>query len=487
MKKEDTKKNTKFTAAIKASLPRRLEDLAAMTCAILTVTAGSSRAIASVEGPHADPTPPLPLVTKGNIEIQLQTIASGLTAPIDLEDALDRSGRLFVVEQVGRVKILQNGTVLPTPFLDVTDRLVDIMPEYDERGLLGLAFHPDFTNQSAAGYHKLYTYTSEPATGRADFSVPHRDPFDHQDVIAEWKVSDSDPNAVDPNSRREVLRIDHPFFNHNAGHLAFGPDDHYLYFCDGDGGNANDLGNGHNPRIGNGQDLTVILGKMSRIDPLDPALTTGDRGKVSRNGQYRIPRTNPFFYQRPSVREIFAYGLRNPYRYSFDAKTHELIIGDVGQDNIEEVDLVKAGDNLGWNRKEGSFLFDPKDGSIRPDRHPDPLLTEPVAEYSHFDGEAVIAGFVYRGRLAAPVLTGQFIFGDLAPEESTSGRLFYSDLGNGNIFEFQIGDDDVPLGAFLKGFGQDANNEVYVLDDTNIGPSGTGGEVRKIISATIVP
>jgi glucose/arabinose dehydrogenase len=429
----------------------------------------------------------LPLIPKGNIQIELQTVASGLTAPVDMEDAHDGSGRLFILEQTGKIKILQGGAILPTPFLDVSGRLVEIMPDYDERGLLGLAFHPDFSVSGAAGFHKLYTYTSEPVSGKADFSEPHRDPFDHQDVLAEWKVSESDPNVVDPNSRREILRIDHPFFNHNAGHLAFGPDDRYLYFTDGDGGNANDVGNGHNPRIGNGQDKTVILGKMSRIDPLDPTLTTGDRGRVSRNGKYRVPRTNPFFYQPPSVPEIFAYGLRNPFKYSFDALTHALIIADVGQDNIEEVDFAQAGDNFGWNRKEGTFLFDPKDGSIRFDRHPDPTLTEPVAEYSHLDGEAVIGGFVYRGTLAAQALTGIYIFGDLAPEGATSGRLFYSDLGKGSIFEFQIGPDDVPLGAFLKAFGQDVNNEVYILDDTNIGPMGTSGEVRKIVSATIIP
>jgi glucose/arabinose dehydrogenase len=430
---------------------------------------------------------PLPLIQKGDIQVELQSVATGLTAPVDMQDANDGSGRLFIVQQTGTIRILQNGGLLPTPFLDVTGRLVAIMPEYDERGLLGLAFHPDFNNQGAAGYHKLYTYTSEPVTQRADFSEPHRDPFDHQDVLAEWQVSASDPNVVDPNTRREILRVDHPFFNHNAGHLAFGPDDQYLYFTDGDGGNANDVGNGHNPRIGNGQDQTVILGKMSRIDPLDPALTDGDRGKVSRNGNYRIPRSNPFFYQPAFVREIFVYGLRNPFRFSFDAVTHRLIIGDVGQDNIEEIDFADAGDNMGWNRKEGSFLFNPKDGSIRFDRHPDPLLTEPVAEYSHEDGEAVVGGFVYRGQLASPVLKGIYVFGDLAPEGETSGRLFYSQLGDGTIFEFQIGANDEPLGAFLKGFGQDANGEVYILTDVNIGPSGTGGEVRKIVGATIVP
>lgn len=489
MKTNDIKPDIRCSSASQGSLFRWTAAAAATLIAVVGLSSGASPSARAVMQPAAtaEATPPLPLITKGNIQIDLQTVASGLTAPIDLQDAADGSGRLFIVEQVGRIKILQNGAILPTPFLDVSDRLVEITPDYDERGLLGLAFHPDFNNPSAAGYRKLYTYTSEPVSGKADFSVPHRDPFDHQDVIAEWQVSASDPNVVDPDSRREILRIDHPQFNHNAGHIAFGPDDHYLYFVDGDGGNANDVGNGHNSRIGNGQDLTVILGKMSRIDPLDPSLTNGDRGRVSRNGHYRVPRTNPFFYRPPSIPEIFAYGLRNPFRFSFDAMTHQLIIADVGQDNIEEVNLAEAGDNFGWNRKEGTFLFDPSDGSIRPDRHPDPSLTAPVAEYSHFDGIATIGGFVYRGRLASPVLEGLSVFGDLLGADGASGRLFFSDLSNGVIFEFQIGPNDVPLGAFLKGFGQDGRNEIYVLDDTNIGPSGTGGEVRRIVSATIIP
>lgn len=485
MKTKDIKRQTEFNAASERSLLRRIAAIAAMLLPLVAVSAGGATP-GRVSQPVPDATPPLPLITQGNIQIELQTVASGLTAPVDLEDANDGSGRLFIVEQVGFIKILQGGVVLSTPFLDVTDRIVEIMPDYDERGLLGLAFHPDFNNSSAAGYHKLYTYTSEPVSGKADFSEPHRDPFDHQDVLAEWQVSASDPNVVDPNTRREILRIDHPFFNHNSGHLLFGPDDHYLYFGDGDGGNANDVGNGHNPRIGNGQDLTVILGKMSRIDPLDPSLTTGDRGRVSRNGKYRVPRSNPFFYRPPSIPEIFGYGLRNPFRSSFDALTHQLIIADVGQNNIEEIDIAEAGDNFGWNRKEGTFLFNPDDGTIRPDRHPDPTLTEPVAEYCHFDGTAVIGGFVYRGKLASPVLQGLYVFGDLStPDFTTGGRLFFSDLSNGVIFEFIIGSDDVPLGAFLKGWGQDAQNEIYVLTDTNLGPSGTGGEVRQIVSAII--
>lgn len=425
------------------------------------------------------------LISKGNIQIELQTVADNLTAPIDLQDAGDGSGRLFIVEQTGKIKILSNGAILPSPFLDVTDRLVPLVPEYDERGLLGLAFHPDFSDPSTPGFHKLYTYTSEPLTQKADFSVRDTEPFDSQSVIAEWTVSQSDPNAVDPASRREIVRINKPQFNHNGGHIAFLATDHYLYISLGDGGNANDVGPGHTPVIGNAQDTTVILGKIIRIDPLDPKLTAGSSDRVSKNKNYRIPVTNPFFFRLPPiVREIFVYGLRNPYRFSFDALSGQLVIADVGQDNIEEIDIGAAGSNYGWNQKEGSFLFNSKTGEVKPDNHPDPTLVDPVAEYTHEDGEAVIGGFVYHGTLAAPVLSGQYVFGDLAPEDSTSGRLFFTDLSDGEIFEFHIGADDEPLGAYLKGFGQDTDNEIYVLTDTSLGPSGTGGEVRKIISAT---
>src|SRR5262245_15157733 len=299
--------------------------------------------------PTPTPTPPVPLIGKGRIALQLSSVASGLTAPNEVSSPADGSGRLFIVQQTGQVLILENGTVNPTPFLDVSDRLVVLMPEYDERGLLGFAFHPDFNNASAPGFHKIYTYTSEPVAGPADFTVPNPNPFDHQSVVAEWKVSEADPNVIDPGTRREVVRIDEPQFNHNGGQLAFRASDLYLYISLGDGGNFNDIGDGHNPVKGNGQDKKNVLGKVLRIDPLDPALTTGSEDPISANGKYRIARTNPFLGEPKSVGEIFVYGLRNPFRFGFDAHTDQLIIADVGQNNIEEIDLAVSGSNCGWN------------------------------------------------------------------------------------------------------------------------------------------
>ncbi len=432
--------------------------------------------------PTPTPTPPLPPIQQGGIQLKLQPVASGLTAPIEISSPADGSGRLFIVQQTGQIRILKGRRIVAEPFLDLLSRLVTLMPAYDERGLLGFAFHPDFNNASAPGFHKIYTYTSEPVSGPADFTVPNPNPFDHQSVIAEWKVSNNNPDRIDPASRREVVRIDEPQFNHNGGQLAFRPSDRYLYVSFGDGGNANDVGDGHNPNKGNGQDLSTVLGKMLRIDPLDPALTTGSPDPISANGKYRVPATNPFVGQPKTVAEIFIFGLRNPFRFGFDPNLDQLIIGDVGQNNIEEIDLGVSGKNYGWNKKEGTFLFNPDDGTILPDGNPDPRLTNPVAEYSHIDGIAVIGGYLYRGALA-PALAGKYVFGDLFGSTG-SARLFYSDLTDGTILEFKPGGQNPLEGSFLKGFGRDDAGEIYVLADTNIGPSGTGGQAFKIIRAT---
>jgi hypothetical protein len=277
------------------------------------------------------------------------------------------------------------------------------------------------------------------------------------------------------------MRVDEPQANHNGGKLAFRPGELYLYIGLGDGGASNDVGDGHNNITGNGQDLTTVLGKILRIDPLDPALTAGSTDPVSTNGHYRVPESNPFIGSDTSVHEIYAYGLRNPFRFSFDAPTNRLIVGDVGQNNIEEVDFVEAGKNYGWNRKEGSFLFDPNDGSIMPDTSPDPALTDPVLEYSHDDGSAIIGGFIERGG-SVPALSGQYIFGDFIAPDTSTGRLFYSDFSGGLIQELRIGDPERNLGIFLKGFGQDDNGDVYALGDEN-----GNGFVYKIVSIPAVP
>lgn len=416
------------------------------------------------------------------MRVSLVQIASGLTAPNDLTSVGD--GRLFVDEQTGTIRIIKNNALLATPFLDLSARLVALSPSYDERGLLGFAFHPGFNDPSSPGFRKFYTYSSEPVAGAADFTVPDPSPFDHQSVIAEWQASAANPDIADPSTRREVLRIDEPQSNHNGGKLAFRPGENYLYISLGDGGGANDVGDGHNSKIGNGQDLTTVLGKILRIDPLDPALTSGSSDPVSANGKYRVPASNPFIASGSAVHEIYAYGLRNPFRFSFDGPSGLLIAGDVGQNNIEEVDLIEPGQNYGWNQKEGSFLFDPNDGSIMPDPSPDPSLINPILEYTHGDGSAVIGGMVERGT-SIPALIGKYVFGDFS--EGTHGRLFYAELDNNLIEELRVDQPANGFDLYLKGFGQDDAGEVYVLADANLGPSGTGGVVYRLAPIAAAP
>jgi glucose/arabinose dehydrogenase len=458
-----------------------------------TPTATSTATATATATPTATPTP-TPLVSrigKGPVRIELQPVATGLTAPVDLVSPGDGTGRLFIVNQTGQILVLKNGQVLGPPFLDVSSRLVSIMAGYDERGLLGLAFHPGFSDSNSPGFRKLYTYTSEPVAGAADFTVPNTAAFDHQSVIAEWQVSAGNPDVADPATRREVMRIDEPQFNHNGGQLAFRPSDHYLYISLGDGGAANDVGDGHNPTTGNGQDTTTVLGKVLRVDPLAPATQPSSSDPTSVNGKYRIPASNPFVVAPgipERVREIYAYGFRNPFRFGFDAVTDKLIVGDVGQDHIEEIDIVEAGKNYGWNRKEGTFLFDPATGNVAVDPAPDPALIDPVAQYSHDDGIAVLGGFIYRGTGIA-ALPGKYVFGDLSNGFiSPKGRLFYmDDLNNGAIREFRLGNEERELGLFVKAFGRDANGEIYVLAGANIGPTGTSGQVLKIVPAPASP
>lgn len=421
-------------------------------------------------------------IPKGTIVIELEPVFQGLVAPLGVVSPDDGSGRLFVYDQVGVVKVAVGGVLLETPFLDVRDRLVPLgiagAGSFDERGLLGFAFHPDF-----AANPKVYIYTSEPVTGTADFTtdIPPDRTFDHQSVIAEWTVDPSDPNRVAPSSRREILRIDEPQFNHNAGTLRFGPDG-YLYVAVGDGGGADDADGqdfrgapivGHSDD-GNGQNKENVYGTILRID-VD--------GRDSSNGNYGLPPDNPFV-GAAGLDEIFAYGFRNPYSFSFDMETGELYVGDVGQNDVEEIDIVKRGGNYGWRLKEGSFFFDPN-GPERGFVTTAPVaplpqdLIDPIAEYDHDDGLSVIGGYVYRGR-AIPPLRGRYVTGDFGTFAEPAGRLFYLDETE-RLVEFVIGADDRPLGLWLKGFGQDGEGEIYVCGSRELGPFGTTGQVLKIV------
>ena len=404
-------------------------------------------------------------ILKGNITIELQTIADGMVSPLGMAMPDDGSGRMFVYDQAGVIWVVTSAGRSPVPLLDVRTRLVALNGGYDERGLLGLALHTNFAQNPF-----LYTYTSEPYNGTADFESGLGATNDHQSVLTEWRISVSDSNKVDLSTRREILRIDKPQSNHNSGATHFGPDG-LLYFTVGDGGQANDVGPGHVPG-GNAQNLNRILGKMLRIDIA---------GTNSANGLYGIPSDNPFV-GTDGIDEIYAYGLRNPFSFSFDSVSGQIYLGDVGQNKVEEVDVITKGGNYGWNVREGSFWFDPDSGNVvsAPMRQPPEGMIEPIAVYDHDDGQAVIGGFVDHGA-SVQALKGTYVFGDWGTFGAPSGRLFYLDTSS-NVTELRIGLDDRTLNHYLKGFGQDPAGELYVFTSRPLGPTGIGGAMYKIIA-----
>lgn len=418
----------------------------------------SSTAFESV--PLADPIPdPIPT---SFVELSLETITSGLTAPNWGTHAGDGSNRLFVADQPGIVYAIDLSSGIKSVFLDASARLVPLGAfgpgSFDERGLLGLAFHPNYAQNGL-----LYTYTSEPADSAADFPLAGGIAANHQSVVSEWSVPapGSLASIVDPASHRELLRIDEPQFNHDGGALAFAPDG-MLFVSLGDGGNADDQGDGHSEG-GNGQDPDNVLGTILRID-VD--------GNDSANSQYGIPTDNPFVGQAMRAEEIYAYGLRNPFRISFDSLTGDLYIADVGQNDIEEIDLGVSGANYGWPFQEGSFFFDDNDAGpgfvIGDDPGVPQSLVDPIAEYDHDEGAAIIGGFVYRGE-DVPELDGSYVFGDF------QGRVFHLN-DQDEIAEFTLPDFD----AFVLGFGEDENGRLYVMANDSGVPFDQTGVVLRV-------
>ncbi len=445
----------------------------------------------------------LPALTNGNIAILLKPIATGLAAPDYAISPPGDTNRLFVVEQNGLLRIIQNGTLLPGAALDISGVISNSLnpaSANDERGFLGLAFHPGFNNPASPGYRTLYTYNSQPLGTGPTYAAPNSASQGYKNAVNEWKISSTNANVVDPASRREIISFGKNANNHNGGTIAFGPDG-YLYLGLGDGGNANDVGLSHIEPGGNAQNLTTPLGKMLRFDPLNPALNPASPDPVSTNGQYRIPTSNPF--QAPGeVPEIYARGLRNPYRFSFDRANGDLIVADVGQNNVEEIDRITLGGNYGWPIKEGDFLFNRTNGpsgnagtigAPPGNRSPgspagliDPIVgTLGTLVYDHNDGISITGGFVYRGS-AIPALYGKYVFGDLALKTAPTrvdGRLFYADLETGLIKAFPLfqfgGSAILPNGLTVHGFGQDADGELYALV-TNTAANGSGGIIYKI-------
>jgi glucose/arabinose dehydrogenase len=389
--------------------------------------------------------------------VQLELVAGGFTSPVLLIDPADGSQRLFVVDQTGLIWILVEGNRIEKPFLDLREHVVELNSFYDERGLLGLTFHPDFATNG-----RFYVSYSAPL--QADLSP---DEWDHTTYISEFSVSSDNPNQADPDSERVLLAIDKPGYNYEAGHLAFGPDG-YLYIATGD--------SVRDPATEAGkyaQDTSSLLGKILRID----VNRTADIG-----GPYLVPADNPFV-SGGGLPEIFAYGFRNPYRFSFDISDSgkpRLFVADVGQAIMEEVNLVEVGGNYGWPVREGTTCFNSQNWSQLLGNCSTTGLSEPVIAYTHQgDLSAIIGGAVYRGK-AISELVGGYVFGDWGRGR---GHLFVAyppDFGFGlwEITEIPL---DIEIGQLL-GIGQDASGELYLLTKApGMGAIGNSGSVYKIV------
>jgi hypothetical protein len=458
----------------------------------------------------AQPLDYLPSIPKGDIAIRLKPAATGMSAPDYGISPPGDTSRMFVIEQNGLLRILETGpnpSLMPGSALDIRNLVSNtgtgpLVPTNanDERGFLGLAFHPGFNDPASLGHRTLYTFTTEAVGAGPTFVAPNNATQNFKTLISEYKMSATDPNLVDPASRREIVSFGKMAGNHNGGTIAFGPDG-YLYLALGDGGNARDVGDSHIEPGGNAQNMTTPLGKIIRIDPINPTLTAGSPNAVSSNGQYRIPADNPFIGTSP-VPEIWALGFRNPYRFAFDRQApHDLILADVGQGDIEEINRVTVGGNYGWAVKEGEWLFDRVNGGVGtppPGNHSPGApagLIDPIRnganslQYDHQDGISITGGFVYRGT-AIPELFGKYVFGDLAITPSQGGnpridgRLFYADLQTAEIKEFlipQFANDKLPNGLTVHGFGEDGNGEIYAMV-TNTPPNGTGGIVYQFLA-----
>ncbi|MCK9306509.1 MAG: PQQ-dependent sugar dehydrogenase [Methanoculleus sp.] len=478
-------------------------------------------------------------VSNVTAEIGLELVAENFTSPLAITAPDDGTGRLFVVDQIGVVQVVDaNGTTLPEPFLDIRDKMVDLRPTYDERGLLSIAFHPNFSENG-----KVYAFYSAPLRPEAP------EDWNCTNHISEFQVDPEDQNRVNTSSEKVLMYIDKPYHNHNGGQLAFSPADGYLYIALGDAGRANDVGNGHTPGIGNAQDLTKIYGKMLRIDvenvtdgnvtvPQNVTMNQTENMSVNRTANppeptwttfagslYGIPADNPFAENQTEILdtyaydavppEIYAYGFRNPAYMSFDSGgNNALFVADAGQNLFEEVDVVYNGGNYGWNIREGTYCFDPNATTAPPESCNttgylgEPLIG-PVFEGGRDLGIVVVGGNVYRGT-AVPDLEGKYVFGYWSDSRTVgNGTLLVATPPEGwdegalpdatnltpeanAMWEVQTvnitSGENETLGMFLRGFGEDAERELYVLTNDVGGPDNTTstGRVWRVAAPTNV-
>lgn len=352
-------------------------------------------------------------------EIQLKLITSDLKSPVCMASPNDGSGLLFICEQRGVIKVIKKGDERTKVFLDITKKISKLNPNYSEKGLLGLAFHPDYKEN-----RKFYINYSAPAKVYGE---------DHRTVISEMVTSLGNPERAMPQSEKIILEISQPQSNHNGGTILFGHDK-YLYIASGDGGGAGD----EHGTIGNAQDLNNLLGKILRIDINHPSLP------------YSIPADNP---NLPNVgkTEIYAYGLRNPWKFSFDRVTKRLFAGDVGQDRFEEINIIEKGKNYGWRIMEGFECFNPKQDCNTKD------LSLPIHVYDHSEGISVIGGYVFRGNKKSPYY-GKYIFGDW------SGKLFSLEEIKGKWIRSELIIKNSLLDwKYINSFGEDEFGNLYLL------------------------
>jgi glucose/arabinose dehydrogenase len=367
-----------------------------------------------------------------HISLKLEKIAEGLHSPVAA--AFSPEGLMLVCEQTGQIRVLENNKLTDKPFLNLENKLVKISGAYDERGLLGIALHPDYANNK-----KFYVYYSAPSTEKGS---------DHQSVIAEYKVS-SDPKAADAASERILLTIQQPESNHNGGDLKFGPDG-YLYIGVGDGGGAGD----RHGETGNGQDLNTLLGKILRID-------------VNTEQSYSVPNDNPFV-GKAAKPEIWAYGLRNPWRFSFDKNSGQLFVADVGQNKFEEVNIIEKGGNYGWKIMEASHCFDPEENCKTEG------LILPISEYEHEEGISITGGFMYRGK-EVNKLIDKYIFADW------TGPMFYLEKKGESWIRGTVSLAVKPSEDLkILSFAQDIGGELYLLTNLEVGPKDTKGAIYKL-------
>jgi len=349
------------------------------------------------------------------VMVKLEPYVTGVNAPLAMVQPAG-DDRKFVIEQFGRVRIINaDGEMEAEPFLDIRSLIVPLHGDFDERGLLGLAFHPKFKDNG-----RFYVAYSAHLNFGADLAKMLW--WSHSNVVSEFTVSADDPNVADPKSERIITSTDWPQFNHNGHWIGFGPDG-MLYISTGDGGYANDWGIGHNVTEGNGQDLLSPLGKILRVD-------------VDGGQPYAIPADNPFANRDDALPEIWAYGMRNPWRCSFDMNGDGgLYCGDVQQNSFEEITLVKGGENHGWRAMEGTHCFD----YVNPNEHPKLCekagFTMPIIEYNNCTaqpngckGISVTGGYVHRGGGA---WDGKYIFGDWSKSfGAMDGQLFVGSKGS---------------------------------------------------------